>query len=319
MSIIVRNHPAADIFPEMMPEEFTALKADIMQHGQHEPIIAYDDYSHGPAKVIIDGRHRYKACTELGIDPIFAPSWQGNHSDITALVISLNLHRRHLSESQRAMLAAELKPLFEEEAKRRQVASLKQNTVSLNLDERKQPLNSAAEAAKLTNVSRSAVFHAQTVKDKAAPEVIQAVKIGHVAVSDAAAIAHEIPERQQKAIKMVNDGTAPTLTRAVKIIEQQSIDAEQAAKDAAHRKADEFRKHVNRLIDMLAFTDGQRPARYYFEEMCGIEWILEEWMSQDQLYCIDRAIHWLTEFRVEYAKIMDKTGKPTEGGIRRIK
>lgn len=319
MPIIVRNHPAADMFPEMMPEEFAALKVDIQQHGQCEPIIAYDDYSQGPAKVIIDGRHRYKACTELGIDPVFAPSWQGNHSDITALVISLNLHRRHLNESQRAMLAAELKPMFEAEAKRRQVASLKQNTVSLNLDERKQPLDSAAEAAKLASVSRSAVFSAQHAIKCHPPEVVQAIKSGKVTLSDTANL-DLLPENvKAKAVEMVGRNEADSYKKAVKILEQQSIDAEQAAKDAAHRKADEFRKNVNRLIDMLAFTDGQKPARYYFEEMCGIEWILEEWMSQDQLYCIDRAIHWLTEFRVEYAKIMDKTGKQTEGGIRRIK
>ena len=283
----------------------------IDQHGQHEPIIAYDDYSHGPAKVIIDGRHRYKACTELGIDPIFAPSWQGNHSDITALVISLNLHRRHLSESQRAMLAAELKPLFEEEARKRQIAMAgnrpnKMADLSPNLDQGIKPLESAAEAAKLANVSRSAVFSAQHVLKHHSPEVAQAIKSGKVTLSDTANL-DLLPESvRTKAVEMVDKNETDSYKKAVKIIEQQSIDAEQAAKDAAHRKADEFRKHVNRLIDMLAFTDGQKPARYYFEEMCGIEWILEEWMSQDQLYCIDRAIHWLTEFRIEYAKIMDK-------------
>ncbi len=51
----------------------------------------------------MDGRNRFKACEELGVKPEFL-EYAGNNplSD----VISWNLKRRHLSESQRAIIAA---------------------------------------------------------------------------------------------------------------------------------------------------------------------------------------------------------------------
>src|SRR5262245_52911700 len=100
-------HEVADIFPMMGKEEFEALKTDIKANGQREPIWLHEGK-------IIDGRNRYQACTKLGVVPIYR-KWDGNGS-LVAFVVSLNLHRRHLSESQRALIGARIKPMFEDEA-----------------------------------------------------------------------------------------------------------------------------------------------------------------------------------------------------------
>ena len=108
-------HPVAAIFPEMFGAPFAELVADIQQNGLREPVLLHPDGS------IIDGRNRYRACREAGIEPTFR-TWDGQGS-LIALVLSLNLHRRQLNESQRAMVGARVAPLFEDDAKQRKGCS----------------------------------------------------------------------------------------------------------------------------------------------------------------------------------------------------
>ncbi len=111
-------HEITNIFPKMRDEDYHALLEDIRKHGLREPIWTYQGK-------IIDGRHRYRACLELGIEPRFR-EWDGNGS-LVAFVISLNLHRRHLTSSQKAAIAVEILPWLEKEANKRKMATLKQN------------------------------------------------------------------------------------------------------------------------------------------------------------------------------------------------
>jgi hypothetical protein len=89
-------HPAADILPLMCEADFKQLKEDIDLHGQREPIWTYQGQ-------ILDGRNRYRACQELGTKP---KTREYKGEDTKDFVLSVNLHRRHLNESQRAMIAA---------------------------------------------------------------------------------------------------------------------------------------------------------------------------------------------------------------------
>ena len=103
-------HKYAKLFPMMSDDELNSLREDIKNNGLLEPIILLNDE-------ILDGRNRYTACELEGISPIY----EDYSSDIDPLtfVLSKNLERRHLTSSQKATLAVELLPIYEEQAKER--------------------------------------------------------------------------------------------------------------------------------------------------------------------------------------------------------
>jgi ParB-like nuclease domain len=92
-------HPIANIFPLMEGQEFKALVDDIKANGLREPVVIYEGK-------VIDGRNRYKACKELNLPTPTTKPYDGG--DPLGFVLSANLHRRHLNESQRAVVAAKL-------------------------------------------------------------------------------------------------------------------------------------------------------------------------------------------------------------------
>lgn len=211
----LKAHPAANLFPEMDPKELEKLTEDIGVNGQQHPILLFDD-------MIIDGRHRYRACQTLGIIPD-VETYDGN-LDPVELVLSLNLHRRHLDASQRAMVAESARGMSEEEGKKRKASGKK--SANLRSSDKK---TSAEKAAKLAQVSTRSVEYAAKVRKKGIPELATAVQNGRVAVSKAAQIADLPPEEQSRILAMSDeeirnldldesDEPLPTAERAAKAL-----------------------------------------------------------------------------------------------------
>ena len=95
---MLKYHKIADLFPLIDGDEFKLLCDDIKKEGLNHPVILLDN-------TILDGRNRYRACLEVDVEPTFE-EFRGD--DPLAFVLSENLHRRHLTPSQRAALAAEV-------------------------------------------------------------------------------------------------------------------------------------------------------------------------------------------------------------------
>ena len=167
----LKFHPGSEIFPSMPQAEFDALVADITANGLREPIHIMGDS-------VVDGRHRYRACLQAGVEPQFVVVPDG--TDLNALVISLNLRRRHLDESQRAMVAARLANLPLGSNQHAQICAPSQDS-----------------AAEMLNVSRRTVQHARAVLEHGAPELATAVDTGVIAVSSAAALSRLTVDAQQ--------------------------------------------------------------------------------------------------------------------------
>lgn len=183
-------HDAARLFPLMSERELHELADDIQTHGQRTPIILIGG-------AILDGRNRHRACQIAGVEPRFAYANTAEIGDPFVYVASLNLHRRHLSESQRAVVGARMKEHFAALAKERMLAG-KSADPSANL--REGTAKASEEAAALVNVSPRSVENASRVLERGAPELVAAVERGDVAVSAAAEVARLPVETQRAAV-----------------------------------------------------------------------------------------------------------------------
>jgi len=103
------------LLPHMTEEEFTELKKSIQTEGQHYPIIVNQDLE------VLDGHHRFRACTELGIEPDFEVKQFEDKLVEKKFVIEANLRRRHLNNFQLVELAVPLLEIEKALANKRQI------------------------------------------------------------------------------------------------------------------------------------------------------------------------------------------------------
>jgi len=179
-------HEVASLFPLMDSESFESLKKDILENGLIEPIWLYDGK-------IIDGRNRFNACKETGIEAKFK-EWDGKGS-LVQFVVSLNVNRRHLTPSQKAVVAMEMLPMLEAEAKERQRVAGKEthghrHSTDLqllpDLGEAVKPgshvPSSVRIAASAIGVSHGNISDMKRIA-KVAPERVDAIKQGKATVN----------------------------------------------------------------------------------------------------------------------------------------
>lgn len=165
-------HSAAMIFPEMSDVEWNSLCVDIRDNGLREPIVVYNGQ-------VIDGRNRLRACRWLGVEPKFR-EYEGEEAGLIPYVLSLNLHRRHLSESQRAMVAAKLETM-------KPGRPTKDANLHVSRD----------AAASMLSVSERSVASAKRIATKAEPEVTRAVEAGRMTLNEASKVVQLRPEMQR--------------------------------------------------------------------------------------------------------------------------
>lgn len=113
----LRPHALADQVPEMRPAEWRAFLADVAERGVLEPVRLAPD-----GVTVLDGRHRLRAARELGLAELPTAPALCEPGDEASYMIRAALHRRHLSDDQRAMLAARLSQSIGEERRRLQLA-----------------------------------------------------------------------------------------------------------------------------------------------------------------------------------------------------
>lgn len=102
-------HPACAMLPMMSAASLAELADDIKANGQEQPVVVHRG-------LLLDGRNRLKACELVGVTPKVR-EWEGD--DPVRWVLSLNFHRRHLTDSQKSIVGAHAADLLAERAARR--------------------------------------------------------------------------------------------------------------------------------------------------------------------------------------------------------
>jgi hypothetical protein len=175
-------HEYANLFPMLPDLELGTLAADIAENGLQTPIVTYEGK-------ILDGRNRYRACEIAGVDPTLE-EYQGG--DPVGFVISHNLHRRHLTESQRAMVGAKWAKL------KKGVFHGNQHTSSPPIGEHQTESKTRDEAAKILSIGTGSIDRAKQVINKGSQELVDLVENGKVSVDSARLIVRLDQEEQRE-------------------------------------------------------------------------------------------------------------------------
>jgi hypothetical protein len=213
-----KHHPIADIWPLMKGKEFDALKEDIARTEKLlHPIVLLENK-------ILDGRNRYNACKDLALMPEFVELPPG--TDPIAYVLSANEQRRHMSQSQRALVAAKLADLKPGD---------NQHSGGEGL--------SIEKASQLLNVSHASVSRCKNVLSTGVPALVQMVEQDQLAASVAEEVA-KLPKAKQT--ELVKEG-ANAVREFVKAEKEKEGETPPAKSDEVDALADRLMEALKKM------------------------------------------------------------------------
>jgi ParB-like chromosome segregation protein Spo0J len=167
------NPEYASLVHPFSEEEYNSVKQSIEKEGQYYPIIINQD------GIILDGHHRYKICTELGIEPQCFVRRFEDKLDEKMFVFDSNLRRRQLTLFQKVELAFKMKPILQEIAKRNESLGgkgVKDLTPLGRVDE---------EVGKLAGVSYGTVRKFEKIIKCFPQEHLDKVRAGEISINQA--------------------------------------------------------------------------------------------------------------------------------------
>jgi len=222
-------------------EELATLAHGIHERGLLDSIVLHEGR-------VLDGRNRQRACEIAGVEPRYV-TWGGQGGSPMAYVLDKNLHRRHLSPSQRGVIAAEALPIFEEEAKERAQEAQRRSAETTNTklgrsvaivpptDPAPPRRKARDDAAKAANVCARYVQDAKRLKEKA-PDLVEEVRAG----------AKTLP----KAVAEAKARTAPRASPRVR--PEPTTEPDEPIAMTATVDPDALAKLINLLIQAIGLT-----------------------------------------------------------------
>lgn len=282
MSTRLGVHPLTAKVPNMSAEQYAEFKEDIKRTGGNlEPIVVFKGE-------IIDGRHRYRACKELRLEPFLSEYNERECGPVDAYIRSCQ-KRRDMTPDQRRVWAQECLEWEREKARERQSSAGKAGRAkqlggsdkSPDPQEAGKAADKAGEAAGISGktVERDAKFKADS------PVMYQAVADGALSMSTA------------KAAAAVFDDDA--VQRAVLENAKESDDPERAVKDAIKRKRDEDKPAPPKY-------PASEALKRHFDTLAGIP---EYWRQQGGLSAVLKRQDFDPKYREQAVVFIDQLAK----------
>ncbi len=156
-------HEIANLFPLMLNQEFKIFKKDIKGNGLSLPIVLYEGK-------ILDGRNRYKACRELGIEAEFR-EYTGNRP--IEYILGKNLYRRQLTLWQKCETGFRLEKDWIKKGKGHQGA---RTDLYMNSHKGLESVDSLQEVAKLLGIGRQTYSRSKYI-NRALDEFVEEGKL----------------------------------------------------------------------------------------------------------------------------------------------
>ena len=214
-------HELATMFPPMGPEEYAGLKADIDANGVHQSVAVWQGS-------VIDGRHRYQACLDLGLYPPIR--YLEDEVDPVVFVLSANMSRRQLTPSQKTIITAQL-PHLVNGTNRHTLESERSNVAHQLLGSN---AKTTEERAAIAGVGTTYQQYADAIVKYGDQEVINKVYLGDISVEDAykgingARKAKVQAEKAEKARRVAD---------AAEATEREAVEKARAEREAAEERA----------------------------------------------------------------------------------
>jgi hypothetical protein len=200
-----------DLLPKHTADELSGLEASVLADPKHETMPRIIVWPTPAGDVIVDGNNQYALRQKNGLAIEYVAKSFPDRAAAKDFATAVQLSRRNLTPSQRALIVASLPRL----------AVGKPPVNSANL-----PNYNADDLAKRAGVSQRTMTSAYKVADNAAPAVFNGVRDGDFKVSDAAAVANlPKPIQERLAAKAKLNGT--TLLKAAKPSGGTSFDPEE--------------------------------------------------------------------------------------------
>lgn len=202
MHIVINEELKAYIDP-LTPDEYEALERSLLAEGCRDALVLWGD-------TLVDGHNRYRICQQHGLPfQTVQNSRFQSLEDVYLWLIGQHLGRRSVSDFQRGVLALRQREIVA--AQRQRALAAPPNNATDATDATQDATTEAApptptpsalksrEAiARAARLSSAQVVAIEKIQKQAAPELVAAVKSGHISLSAAAAVA-SLPAPEQVA------------------------------------------------------------------------------------------------------------------------